>query len=274
MAERWQPGKSAMAAAIVTVAIGYLHPYTRPTLARLLSELRETGRIILDLMVITAVAGIIIGLLQLTGLAFNISLLLTEAAGGNLWVLLLLTALVCIVLGMGMPSAVIYIVLSVIAAPALVEAGVVEMSAHLFLFYFGMLSMITPPVCLATIAAASVAGTNFWQTGWAGMRLGFVAYLVPFLVIFYPEMIFAGSPGAIVLVLVRSVVGVFILSYFIAGHMHEPLAPVERALIGLAGLAVIAAPYDSAPGIAAIAIGLGIAVALYLRTRSRARAAA
>ena len=268
MVERWQPGKSAMAAAIVTLVMGMFHPYTRPTLRRLFHELRETGRIILDLMVITSIAGIIIGLLQLTGLAFNISLLLTEAASGSLPVLLALTAVVCIVLGMGMPSAVIYIVLSVIAAPALVEAGVVKMSAHLFLFYFGMLSMITPPVCLATIAAASVAGTNFWQTGWAGVRLGFVAYIVPFLIVYYPELILEGEVGTIIAVLAKCTIGVIILCFCVAGFLNRPLKVPERLVLGVAGLAVLAAPHDSAVGLAVIAGALGVAAVTFMRGRS------
>ena len=271
MFERWQPGKSAMAAAILTVAIGTLHPYTRPTLRRLLGELRETGRIILDLMVITAIAGIIIGLLQLTGLAFNVSLLLAEVADGSLPLLLLLTGAVCIVLGMGMPSAVIYIVLSVIAAPALVEAGVVDMAAHLFLFYFGMLSMITPPVCLATIAAASVAGTDFWQTGWAGVKLGFAAYIVPFLFVYYPELIFVGSPAAILLVTVKSTVGLIVLCYCISGFIHDRLGGAERALTGVAGLTIVAAPYDSGAGLAAVAVAVAVSALLYWRGKSRTR---
>jgi TRAP transporter 4TM/12TM fusion protein len=270
MVERWQPGKSAMVAAILTVIIGYLHRGTRPTLARLLNEIRETGRIILDLVVITSIAGIIIGLLQLTGLAFNVSLLLTEAADGSLPILLGLTALVCIVLGMGMPSAIIYIVLSVIAAPALVEAGVVTMSAHLFLFYFGMLSMITPPVCLATIAAASVAGTGFWQTGWAGVRLGFIAYVVPFLIVYQPELIFEGSAGAIAVTFVKAVIGVLVLSYGVAGYMAERLGIVERALVGLAGLAILSAPIDSATGFAMIAVAAVVVAGVYWTGRRRA----
>ena len=273
MFERWQPGKSAMAAAIVTVVIGALHPYTRPSFRRLFDELRETGRIILDLMVITAIAGIIIGLLQLTGLAFNVSLLLAEAAGGNLPLLLILTALVCIVLGMGMPSAVIYIVLSVIAAPALVEAGVVEMSAHLFLFYFGMLSMITPPVCLATIAAASVAGTNFWQTGWAGVRLGFVAYIVPFLIVYYPELIFEGTALGIAAVALKSTAGVIILCFFVTGFLCDRLGPVERGLTGVAGAVLLVAPYDTPVGLAVMAAALAVGAGLFVRGRMRAGAA-
>ena len=269
MVERWQPGKSAMTAAIATLIIGTLHPYTRPTWSRLVKELIETGRIILDLTVITSMAGIIIGLLQLSGLAFNISLLLTEAADGSLVILLFLTAVVCIVLGMGMPSAVIYIVLSVIAAPALIEAGVGKMSAHMFLFYFGMLSMITPPVCLATIAAASVAGTNFWQTGWAGVRLGFVAYIVPFLFVFYPELVFEGSAGAIIAVMVKSTVGVIILCYCVAGFLYDRLGWPERGVLGVCGLAVLAAPYDTAVGLAIIAAVLVVTGVLFVRGRAR-----
>ncbi len=260
LAENWPPGQAAMASAIATVIIGTLHPQTRTTFRRLLEELRETGRIILDLIVITAIAGIVIGLLQLTGLAFNVSLLLTEAAAGSLAILLLLTALVCIVLGMGMPSAVIYIVLSVIAAPALIEAGVVKMSAHMFLFYFGMLSMITPPVCLAIIAAASVAGTPLWRTAWSGVRVGFIAYVVPFLFIYQPELVFEGSAGAIAIVFSKAVVGVIVLCFAVAGFMFHPLGATARIVIGLAGTAIIASPWDSATGVAIAAAGLIVAL--------------
>lgn len=273
MVELWQPGKSAMAAAIVTLIVGAVSPHTRPGLRRVIDELRETGRIILDLLVITAIAGIVIGLLQLTGLAFNVSLLLADAAGDSLPVLLVLTALVCIVLGMGMPSAVIYIVLSVIAAPALVEAGVVEMSAHLFLFYFGMLSMITPPVCLATIAAASVAGTDFWKTGWAGVKLGFVAYIVPFLIVYYPELILHGEPLAIAIVCIKTTLGIFVLSVFVTGFLCDSLGTVERILTGVAGTAIVAAPHDTMIGIAINAAGLTIAAILFVRGKTRTRSA-
>lgn len=248
MVERWQPGKSAMAAAIVTVFVGLLHPQTRPTFRRLFEELHETGRIILDLLVITAVAGLIIGLLQLTGLAFNISLLLTEAAAGSLLVLLLLTGLVCIVLGMGMPSAVIYIVLAVIAAPALVEAGVVKMSAHMFLFYFGMLSMITPPVCLATIAAASVAGTPIWKTGWAGVQIGFIAYVVPFVFVYQPELVFEGEALAILAVFIKSVIGVIVLCFCVSGFLFAPVSRTERIMMGTSGGVLLLTPLNTDTG--------------------------
>jgi len=272
MAERWQPGKSAMAAAIVTIFVGMLHPETRPTFRRLVEELHETGRIILDLLVITAIAGLIIGLLQLTGLAFNVSLLLTEAAGGSLLILLLLTGLVCIVLGMGMPSAVIYIVLSVIAAPALIEAGVVKMSAHMFLFYFGMLSMITPPVCLATIAAASVAGTPIWKTGWTGVQIGFIAYIVPFAFVYQPELVWEGSSLAILAVFVKAVLGVAVLCFSVSGFLFKKLSINERLILGVGGAAVLLSPITSTMGLAIAASGLALSAFTYLYLRKTSKA--
>lgn len=268
-AERWQPGKSAMVAAIATLVVGLAHPATRPTLTRVVAELRETGRIILDLLVITAVAGLIIGLLQLTGLAFNISLLLTEIADGNLLLLMVLTALVCIILGMGMPSAVIYIMLSVIAAPALIDAGVAKMSAHMFLFYFGMLSMITPPVCLATIAAASVAGTPLWKTGWAGVRLGVVAYMVPFMFVYQPELVFEGGSAAIIAVLVKSVLGVMVLCSGVGGYLLDTLTAIERWMLAAAGAAILLAPLDSAIGLGIGVAGVAVAGVLVWRMRRK-----
>jgi TRAP transporter 4TM/12TM fusion protein len=272
LAENWPPGQSAMAAGIATVIVGMLHPETRTSFRRLTEEMRETGRIILELIVITAMAGIIIGLLQLTGLGSNISLLLTEVQ--NLVFLLILTAVICIVLGMGMPSAVIYIVLSVIVAPALIEAGVATMSAHMFLFYFGMLSMITPPVCLAIMAAASVAGTPLWQTAWSGVRMGFIAYIVPFMFVYQPELVFEGSAGAIAAVFAKSVIGVIVLCYAIAGFMRHPLNVMERIMIGIAGITIIAAPWNSLAGLAAAAAGLLVvcAVGWWGKRRVAARA--
>ena len=132
-----------------------------------------------------------------------------------------------------------------------------------------LLSMITPPVCLATIAAASVAGTNFWQTGWAGVRLGFVAYIVPFLFVFYPELVFEGSAGAIIAVMVKSTIGVVILCYCVAGFMYDRLGAVERLILGVAGLAVLAAPYDSGVGLGIIAAALAVTAIMFTRGRAR-----
>src|SRR5439155_948448 len=130
---------------------------------------------------------------QLSGFTSKLPLLLVSMAGGNIVLLLVMTAIVSIILGMSLPTTVVYVTLAVLVGPALAQLGIVPLSAHLFLFYFGMLSLITPPDCLATYAAAAIAKSDFWRTGWVGMRLGIVAYIVPFVFVYHPALILRGG---------------------------------------------------------------------------------
>jgi TRAP-type uncharacterized transport system fused permease subunit len=136
---------------------------TRPTWQSFVDSLESTGRTMLDLVAITTLAGIVIGSLQLSGFVSKLPLLLVSMAGGNVLILLVLTAAVSILLGMSLPTTVVYITLAVLIAPALAQLGIVPLAAHLFLFYF-VLSLITPPDCLATYAAAAIAKADFWRT--------------------------------------------------------------------------------------------------------------
>ncbi|MGH7852847.1 MAG: TRAP transporter permease, partial [Candidatus Binatia bacterium] len=169
MWENWEAGKAGMATVILTFVVGALQKETRPTFKKILASIEETGRTLLDIVVITSLAGLVIGSLQLSGLTFKLSLILVSLSGGNVVALLTLTAVVCILLGMSLPTAVVYITLAVLVSPALAQLGIDPLAAHLFLFYFGMLSLITPPDCLATYTAAAIAGSDFWKTGWTGM---------------------------------------------------------------------------------------------------------
>ncbi|MBI4241060.1 MAG: TRAP transporter permease [Candidatus Rokubacteria bacterium] len=238
----WEAEKAGMAAVIATLVVGALQREDGLTFKKLLASLEETGRVLLDIVVITAVAGFVIGVLQLSGLGFKFSLLLVNMAGGNALALLILTAIVCIILGMGMPTAIIYVMLAVLVGPALVQLGVSPLGAHLFLFYFGMLSMITPPVCLATYAAASIGRADFMKTGWAGMRLGIVAYVVPFVFAYHPALLLKGSVTEIGLAVGTAVIGVILLGIGCAGYLFRPLDWGKRAWASLAGLLLIPPP--------------------------------
>jgi TRAP transporter 4TM/12TM fusion protein len=242
MIDNWQAGKSGMAAVIATFACGALQKITRPSWRQVIECIEESGRTLLDIVAISAAAGLVIGALQLSGLSFKLSLILVTISGGNSLFLLSLTGLVCILLGMGMPTAIIYIMLAVLVGPALIQIGIEPLAAHLFILYFGMLSMITPPVCLASYAAASLARSSFWATGWAGARLGIVAYVVPFVFAFHPALILKGTAGAIVLALCSAVLGVIMLGVGCAGYLFRPLGWEKRALMCLAGLFLIPPP--------------------------------
>ncbi len=269
----WQPGKSALAAVAVAVVAGALQRETRPTAGGLWQAVLGTGRMLLDLVAITGVAGVIIGGLQLSGLAFNLSLVLVTIASGSLILLLVITAALCIVLGMGLPTAVIYILLASLVAPALIEFGVPDLAAHLFLFYFGTMSSITPPLCFATFAAATIAGCDFWKAGWAGVRLAFVAYIVPFVFVLQPELLMIGSATAIIAALLTTTVGVVLISAAFAGHLLAPLSMARRLLLALSGLCLIPSPAESEIILAVNAIGLVIAAVVLIPMGLRRRAA-
>ena len=143
----------------------------------------------------------------------------------------------------------------------------------MIIFWLSQDSNVTPPVCLATIAAASVAGTNFWQTGWAGVRIGFVAYIVPFLVVYYPELIFQGAATDIVAVILKSFAGVIVLCFSVSGFLYDNLGPVERTLTGAAGVVLLVAPYETLAGLAAIAASFAVVAVLVVRGRTRIRTA-
>jgi TRAP transporter 4TM/12TM fusion protein len=271
--EDMRPERSAMLTVGVTLVVALFRADTRPTWRGLLKALEETGQTILDLIAITASAGVVIGALQLSGLSFNFSLMLVEFAAGSAIVLLVMTALVCIVLGMGMPTGVIYLMLAVLVAPALTQFGVAPMAAHLFLFYFGMMSMITPPVCMATYMAAAIARADFWRTGWIGMRLGIAAYIVPFVFAFQPELVAIGPVGDVLTTAALAAAGVVILCVGIVGYLFAPLGWTMRALFVAAGGLVLAAPPSGFVGWALNAGGLALAAALWWIERRAARRA-
>ena len=261
--DNWEAGKAGMAAVISTFLVGLLQKETRPTFGGFLSSIEETGRTMLDLVAITALAGFVIGALQLSGLTFKLSLMLVTVAGGNALFLLVLTAIVCIILGMGMPTTIIYVMLAVLVGPALTQLGIMPLAAHLFIFYFGMMSMITPPVCMATYAAAAIARSDFWSTGWMGMRLGIVAYVVPFVFAFHPALLFKGTIDEIIVAVLTALVGVVFLGIGVSGYLFRPLGWVKRTLMSSAGLLLIPSP-SGLYWLAANVIGLGLGLVVVL----------
>lgn len=208
----------------------------KPKIGMVGSAIRETGMAVVDIVLITAAAGIVIGVLGISGLGFNLTLALISIGGGNLLLLLVLSSLVCIVLGMGLPTVGVYVLLATLVSPALVKVGVDPKAAHLFVMYFGMMSMITPPVAIASYAAAGIAGSNAMETGWSSMRLGWSAYIVPVLFVFSPTLLLIGEPAAIVLALVSAVLGIWWISMALVGFGFGRLGLGMRLGFGVAGL--------------------------------------
>ena len=187
----WQVQTAAIAACAVTLAAGFLVGYRgkRMRPRDIYESFYETGTSILDIMMIVAGASFIIGILFVTGLGSAFTLLLVKVGGDSLLLLLVLTGLVCIVLGMGMPTIAVYVLLAAVVAPSLVEVGIPPLAAHMFILYLGMMSFLTPPVAIAAFFAANLAKAPPMATGWTAMRFGWTAYVVPFLFVFAPALL-------------------------------------------------------------------------------------
>jgi TRAP transporter 4TM/12TM fusion protein len=221
----YAPGRSALYAAAAAYALHvFIAPRAAPRLALIPQILVRSGQTLIPVLLVCGIAGIIIGTLNLTGLGFALTLALGHVASlGGVFALLVATAALAILLGTGMPTTGVYVVVGVLLAPALVRVGIEPMAAHLFIFYFGLLSMLTPPVAVASYTAASLAGSDMWQTGITGIRLAITAYLLPFVFVFNPALVWHGTWAEI---------AVSCLTVAVAGYLLAEVLATRRAFGG------------------------------------------
>ena len=236
-----QPERAAIYATGILLVLGPLVGYRgrRVGPAELLRAIVEAGRASLDIILIGAAAGLVVGILNITGLAFGLTLQLITLSGDSLTVLLLLTAIVSFVLGMGMPTVGVYVLTATLVAPALIKLGVTPMAAHMFVMYNGMLSMITPPVALAAYAAANIAGASGWRTGWVAVAFGWSTFVLPFLFVGSPSLLMNGAPLEIAWDFARTGLGIFVGCAAVIGHGFGRLGPARRALYGVLAALVL-----------------------------------
>jgi len=260
------PELAALYGAVVVVVLALVFGYqgVRPGVRTLLSAFERTGYAALDIILVTVAAGVVIGVLGISGLGFSLTLALVTLGEGSLILLLMLAAVVCIVLGMGLPTVGVYVLLAALVAPALVEVGVQPMAAHLYVLYFGMMSMITPPVAIAAFAAAGVAKADPMKTGWSAVRFGWMAYIVPLLFVISPPLLLQGEPEIIVFSIATAIAGVWLTSIAIAGFFVRALSPPMRLAFAAAGLLALipaetfaGAVYTDIAGVIAGAVLIG-----------------
>lgn len=206
---------------------------------RLYTALEDSGKTLIDICIVLAAAGFIMGVMGISGLGFNLSFALIEIAKGNVLLLLLVSAATCLVLGMGMPTTAAYVLVAVLVAPALIQLGILPLAAHLFIFYFAILSAITPPVALAAFAGAAIAGSEPMRTGFEAMRLALVAYIVPFLFVFSSVLIGEGPVFKIALGVATAVFGIWILGAAITGFLFDGLSVLKRTLLAIGGVGLL-----------------------------------
>ena len=237
-------GRSPMRAAfwgvVVSVLAAYATAGTRPGRGDVAAALRKAASGAVQVAAACAAAGVVVGVASLTGIGLRMSELIVTVSQGNLLVALILTGMGSIVLGMGLPTTAAYVVLAALGAPALVELGVPLLGAHLFIFYFGCISNVTPPVSLAAYAAAGIADSPPLKTAWTAMGLASAGFLVPFMFIYAPPLILAGSAAEIAITTLTALVGVIALAGAVIGHVTGPLVLWRRVVLIGAAIALIA----------------------------------
>lgn len=269
----YQAERAALWAAGVLVISAWLFGYqgVRLRLRQLYGAFANAGHAVVEILLISAASGVVIGVLNVTGLSFNLTYLLVQIGGGNVFALLGLSAVVCIILGMGLPTLGVYVLLAALVAPALIEVGIHPIAAHLFVLYFGMMSMITPPIALAAFAAATIAKAPAMATGWAAVRFGWLAYLIPLLFVFSPSLLLIGAADDIVIAVITAVFGVWFVSVAMAGFLVRALGLAIRLAFAAAGLLSLipASAFPSAGQTDTIGVLLGVGLAGYEFFRAR-----
>lgn len=263
------PFRAVLYAMALALALSFLRPATRPGVRRSLDAIVDGAKRTIEVGVTCAAAGIVFGVMALTGLGGTLSNLVVGAAGGNLLLALLAIMTVAIVLGMGMPTVAAYALGASTLSPALIQLGVPPLAAHMFLFYFCVLASITPPVALASFAAAGLAGAPVWPTAIAATRLSLAGFVIPFMFVYGEGLLVGRAPWHVTaLALGSGTVGTLCLAAAVTGHLVLPVAAAERAALALAAVLLIK------PGIATDAAGLALLAVVFFRQHRRARAGA
>ena len=268
------PQMSAFVGVILTIAISYVKKESRFTAKKLFHAFADGAKGAVDVMISCAVVGFIVGSFTLSGLGVKMAFLVTALAHNNLFLTLLFSALASIILGMGVPTTANYIMMSMITVPAVTMMGVHPLAAHLFCFYFGIVSDLTPPVALAALCGAGIAKAKFWPTAFNATRIGIAAYIIPFFFVYNPVLLLGQLPFSFgtVQAVVMSVIGIIAISCGLFGYIVDEASMIERIIIIAAGVAMVH------PGTITDVIGVVVIAAMivlqFIRKKKRAAAAA
>jgi TRAP transporter 4TM/12TM fusion protein len=250
------------AATLVVMAMGFGFRGQRLKLAAIGLALRATGLVVIEIILITSAAGVIMGILNLTGLGFNIPFAFVKLGIDDGLTLAVVAAAICIVLGMGMPTLAVYVLLAGLIVPALVKAGIEPIAAHLFVLYFGVMSMVTPPVAIAAFAAATLARSEPMATGFVAMRFGWPAYIVPFLFLWAPGLLLRGNALDVAIITITAIAGVFLTCIGVVGFLARRVGALERVLFVVSGVALLLPhrmfDYADLANLLGLALGVGL----------------
>lgn len=238
MARGMSTQRAALFTIILCIIIGILTDYKKFTAKNLIELCEQSAKSIMAVSIACMIAGIIVGSINITGFGLKISGLITAASGGSIFIMGILTAIVCIILGMGLPTSACYIVLAVLVAPAMIELGVATISAHMFVLYYGVVAAITPPVALAVFAAIGISGGDMWKTGFQSIKLAASGFVIPFIFLYNTDLLMYnpvtnsfGISAMVVLSFVTALLGCIFMALSLFGWCYRDFNRIERVVL-------------------------------------------
>lgn len=242
---------SATVSTLLVVVINLFDKKRRMKFSQHVASARDGVKQAVQIAIPTSACGVIIGIVLRSGVANKLSTLILHTGSQMLLFGLLLGALGCLLLGMAMPTAAAYLIATVIFVPTITKLGIAALPANMFIFYFGVIAQITPPVCHAAYAAAGISGGDIWKTGWKAFFMGSTAFLVPFVFIYKPEILLMGSVGQIILTTLVLTAGTACLACAVSGYLFKPIGWWQRVALGVtAVLVIMPETYSSLVGLA------------------------
>lgn len=235
----YSPFKASYYGIISILIVSWIKKNTRINLKKVFASLHGGGRKVVGIAVVCACAGIILGVMNMTGLGIKLTELIMTVSGGSLLYALLLAMVASLILGMELPTAVAYLMAAAVAGPALVQLGLKPLVAHLFIFYFSILGTITPPVCLSVYVASGIAHADWLKTaGWA-IRLGLPAFIIPYIFVYNPALLLMGKPLFLIQAVVTAILGMYFLAGAVVGFHLRRINTIERLLLIASALALL-----------------------------------
>ena len=224
---------------VATLLVSFVRRETWIGPVKLLTALESGARKAVAVAVPSAAAGVVIGVAVYTGLGIKLTGSIMELSGGHLFPALLIVMAACLVLGMGMPTSAAYIMAAVLMGQALQQYGLSALQAHMFIFYFAILSMVTPPIALSAYAAAGISGAGMWETGLQAFQLTLAGFLIPFAFVYNPALLFQGPPWDVFWTFLTAFAGVASLAASVNGCLREPIGPGGRGALFAAAVLMI-----------------------------------
>lgn len=257
----YTPMYACIYSTVAVVIVSFVRKETHMGFRICIKALEESAKNTLGVAAACACAGIVIGVINLTGVGLKFTSFVLFIAGDSLIPALFLTMVAGIILGMGMPTTPAYIVQAALLIPALIKLGVLNVAAHMFVFYFSTISAITPPVAMAVYAAAGIGGAPLWATGLWAMRIAATGFIVPYMFVYGHSLLFIGSAFDIITSVISASFGVIALAASMMGWFVKELKPWERAVLIVAALLLIK------PGLYTDAVGFVLLLLVYIRQR-------